>query len=108
MTSNTLWTQQMLNILISWLGDHTHYGSTATALNRLSSRRSKTTTPTPTTRVLSSPPAFITLLVFCLDPSVVGLQALERQAILASELSYMSLSQQKKQGSGDGQTPDLL
>lgn len=50
MTSNTLWTQRMLsiqNILISWLRDHTHSGSSATTLNRLSPRQSKTTPSKP-------------------------------------------------------------
>lgn len=32
MTSNTLWTQQMLNILISWLRDHTHTHTPAAQL----------------------------------------------------------------------------
>ena len=70
MISNTLWTQQMLNILISWLRDHTHFGGAAPAHSRLSQRRSKTATPN--TLVPSSPALFITLLFFRLNLSAVG------------------------------------
>lgn len=76
MTSNTLWTQQMLNILISWLRDHTHThsGSAAPAHSHLSQRRSKTTAlpTTPNTLVPSSPALFTTLLFFRLNLSAVG------------------------------------
>lgn len=41
MTSSTLWTQQLLNILISWLRDQTQACSSGTALHVLGSKKSK-------------------------------------------------------------------
>lgn len=108
MTSNTLWTQQMLNILISWLRDHTHIP--AAPLPRLTAcargGQKQPPTPSPHCRFLlllkSSPFVF-----FRLSPSAAGPRARGRQVILASELSYTSLSKQKQRGAADGQTPDL-
>lgn len=104
MTFNTLWTQQMLNILISRLGAHTHTpAALATTLNGLSLRRSKSNLSTPTMHIQASFFFLPSSPFFCLYPSVVGPQPLE--------MPCMSLSGQQKQqqcGTGYGQTSDLM
>lgn len=76
MTSSTLWTQQLLNILISWLRDQTHACSSATALHVLGPKMSKATHHSYHTFFSSS--SSITL----------HHQAVAQQPILALELSY--------------------
>lgn len=97
MTSNTLWTQQMLNILISWLRDHTHTPAAQLPPIAVWARGGPKQLPSP------QPPTHLChLLLLSSSPfsfSVLicrpwGLRA-QRQAILASELSYVSLLLQK-------------
>lgn len=87
MTYNALRTQEMLNILISWLRDHTHTRQHYLALKHLSQGRS-ITNPLPPTHschlfLMSSLPFSFSVSIH----QVWGFRRSKGQAIPASELS---------------------